>query len=424
MSAESIERIELASGTAAELRRPSDWNGFVVVQPDLWSEAVDVRWEEWLAECGFASIRHSRETRGWLLAAARKDDQEARERFAARFGDPQKGFLAFGASLGGLTVRWLLERDDSGYLGGVALDGGGGGALSPFERVLDALFALNELFGLGEPLIAADVASAWEAGLRVGRAVSQSSTALEHAYIDVALALWPLPAWSDPNEPRPLDAVSIRAARARALTAQLPGANAIRAEVESTLGGAFVGNAGVDYRELLMRTPVANALAESLEAAGSSLDAVLSRLERGERLEALPERAQAVVDDKPITGAITRPLVVLRTLGDPAAVVNEEHTYMRMLAASGTDELARFAWVDGPGHVNTSVAERAAALMALVERLESGRWKRADAASWAELAASEESRSGLDMSITREPVRFAEPRATRFVDFAPPPLSR
>lgn len=421
-----IDRFRLPSGTEAEIRRPSRWNGYVFVQPDLWDGPAEQVWEQWLSECGFASVRHSRLTRGWDLLAAQRDDRDARAAFEAQFGTPERGYVAVGASLGALTVRWLLEREDSAYLGGIAMDGGGGGALSPFECALDGAYALVTLLGLEEPLSASSEPEAASVGQSlVKRAAAAASDSRAIAFLDVAVALTMMPDWSDPASVRPTTAFEKRLSQRRAFIASLPLAYGIRAQVEQSIGGLFCGNSRVSYSRMVREAIGSSSLAEELAAAGSSLESVGVALEGGQRLQADPQLEMQVSGGAPISGAITAPLVVLRTIGDPAAVAAEESRYERSVGSAGTQQEVRFAWVDGPGHVNASISERAAAVRALLSKVETGEWAVDEPDELHELAVRAAASTSLDIVTTPSRLsHLAQPPVGRFVSFAPQPLLR
>ncbi|GAA4661216.1 hypothetical protein [Amycolatopsis dongchuanensis] len=151
--------ILLDDGSPCELVCPAEWNGYLVSQPDLMNDPVDVAFQSWLAAKGCGSVRHSRDVRGWDLSRGIANHAEAVCAFSDLFGVPPRGTIVMGGSMGGVLARLLVEREPDAFIGSLPTDGGGAGVLAAFVRGLDMAFVVSHLLGGDRPLALAQAPS-------------------------------------------------------------------------------------------------------------------------------------------------------------------------------------------------------------------------------------------------------------------------
>ena len=423
----TVVREALHDGSHCEFTCPPNWNGYLITQPDLWFTTLDEEVQRWLHDHGFASVRHSRDVRQWDVAQGLRNQDEAIRRHAELYGMPSAGIVVWGGSMGGLITRLLIEKDPDRYAGAVPMDGGGAGTLATFDRGLDMAFVITTLIAAdqGIRLIGASDPASEIAAL--SRAVE---TALQdpagRARLALAAAVGGMPAWSDPTLPRPDagDPESELDQLARGLLTTLPQAYGYRVNLEQVVGGVFVSNEGVDYTRTLIDSGDLGRVQQLYDIAGISLEGDLSVLADTPRITADPAAISQVTQDLSVDGRVSCPVLVLKAIGDPDAVTAEEHTYAASVRASGAAELVRWAWVDTPGHLNFTVAERITALTVLLDRIRSGGWgdsttpaaltRRAE-----ELAADD--RYDFSVYFCAEKAPGKDFGRSRFVPFSPRP---
>lgn len=422
-------RTTLADGSDCELARPDDWNGYLVTQPDLWFDEVNDGIQRWLWNNGFASIRHSRDVRGWNIGQALLNEAESIALFRDRFGAPAKGTVVWGGSMGGLITRLLIEKTPDTYIGAIAMDGGGAGTLATFNRGFDMAYVIATLLA-EQPVALVQAADAdHEIQALTGLVKNAMSSPAGRARIALAAAVGGTPAWSDPSQPRPDPRSPEEEAEQLAfgVLSTLPQAYFFRLGLEQLVAGTFVSNDAVDYSRLLADSGVRQRVQHLYDIAGLSLENDLTELAQAPRISADPHAIDRVTQQLAVTGDIRCPVLVLKSIGDPDAVTAEEHAYAEAVSRSGASELVRWAWVDTPGHLNFTLAERITALTTLVERIESGAW--AGTTTPAALNARAEALSaddGYDFTVygALEKAPGVDFGLSRFVSFSPRPFGR
>lgn len=422
-------RTTLADGSDCELSCPDDWNGYLVTQPDLWFDEVNDGIQRWLWNNGFASIRHSRDVRGWNIEQALHNEAEALALHRERFGAPAKGTVVWGGSMGGLVTRLLIEKSPDTYIGAIAMDGGGAGMLATFNRGFDMAFVIATLLA-EQPLALVQATDAdHEIQALTALAKNAVSSPAGRARIALAAAVGGTPAWSDPSQPRPDPRSPEEEAEQLALgvLTTLPQAYSFRLSLEQVVAGTFVSNDAVDYSRLLVDSGVRQRVQHLYDIAGLSLENDLADLARAPRFSADSDAVARVTQQLAVTGDIRCPVLVLKSIGDPDAVPAEEHAYAEAVARSGASELVRWAWVDTPGHLNFTLAERITALTTLIDRIESGAWTGATTPAAlnarAEALAAE---GGYDFTVygALEKAPGVDFGLSRFVSFSPRPFGR
>lgn len=373
----TIIRETLADGSDCELTCPDDANGYLITQPDLWFGELDESIQRWLYDHGYATMRHSRDIRKWNVEQGIVNEDEGVRRHAELFGSPSAGTIAWGGSMGGLITRLLIEKRTERYAGAIPMDGGGAGTLATFDRGLDMAFVVLSLIAADR---AVRLVGAEDPDTEISQLNDVVRTAVDdpagRARLALACAVGSMPVWSDPALPRP-DAADPRAELdhlVRGLLTTLPQAYGFRVNLEQVVGGVFVSNDRVDYARMLFDTGDRGRVQYLYDIAGIALEDDLRRLAAMPRVSAESAAVSQVTQDLAVDGAVSCPVLVLKTLGDPDASPAEEHTYARAVEASGAAQLVRWAWVDAPGHLNFTLAERITALTTLVDRIGSGAW--------------------------------------------------
>lgn len=419
----------LDDGTSCELACPEDGNGYLISQPDLWHDALNDAVQTWLWDHGYATIRHSRDIRQWNVEQALRNETEALDAHRARFGRPRKGTIVWGGSMGGLVTRLLIETFPERYAGAIPMDGGGAGTLATFNRGFDMAYVVAMLLTHTPPVLVG--AADGRAEIRRLEALVRHAvdSASGRARIALAAAIGGTPVWSDPSLPRPDDGDPQQEAEhlARGILTTLPQAYAYRLNLEEVAGGVFVSNDELDYARILADSGDRQRVQHLYDIAGSSLQRDLDRLAAAARVTAEPAAVDRLTQRLAVTGDVSCPVLVLKGVGDPDAVSGEEHAYAERVARHGRTELVRWAWVDTPGHLNFTLAERVAALTCLVERIETGTWSGSTTpvalnARAKELAVDDRYDFTVYGACDRAP--GIDLGLSRFVGFAPRPFAR
>jgi hypothetical protein len=106
-----------------------------------------------------------------------------------------------------------------------------------------------------------------------------------------------------------------------------------------------------------------------------------------------------------VTGELAVPEVAIHTTADELVPVEHEDWYADQVARAGDERLLRQAHVEGAGHCRFQPAEQIAALHALEQRLETGRWRHGTDPERLNAAAD-----ALQLGTTARFVEFDPPR--------------
>lgn len=418
--------ITLTDGSACELMRPDVWNGYLVSQPDLWDDEIDRAFQSWLAAHGFASVRHTRDVRGWDIGRGVANHHEATAAFADRFGVPSRGDIVVGASMGGLLARILVERNPDAFVGAVPMDGGGAGLLPTFNRGFDMAFVVSQLLSPDEPIALVGAASVEGEIGRLNAVIEAARKTPEgRARLVLAASVGAVPVWSDParDEPSADDPGEQADHLITGMASTIAPAYGFRALLEGLAGGVVIDNIGVDYAQSLAVSGSTGRVQLLYDEAGLSLADDLRRLSESPRIAASAAAVESTIQGSVVAADVRCPVFVLKSLGDPDASVAEENAYLAAAARAGSRDLVRIAYVQSAGHVNATLAERVAALTALVDRIESGSWRSLTSPrSLNERARAIAADDRWDFSLRR--VRGVDARVARFVPYEPWPYPR
>ena len=371
----------IASGARWVMDMPRNWNGTVL----LWSrgysggaeppDAEDAPrgMKPWLLANGYALAGSSYSSAGWAVEQAVPDQLATLAAFAARFGKPKRA-IAWGDSMGGMVTVALAERAPAQFAGALPMCGSVGGAVGMMNVALDGAFAFKTLAAPSADIDLVNVrddrrnAEAVKAALDAARATPQG-----RARVALAGALAQLPPWTDPKSAEP--AVDDAAAQ-EAETAKTFGMGVFlpRTDQEKRAGGAFSWNVGVDYRAQLARSGRRAYVAGLYRAAGLDLDRDLAALNAAPRIAAVPAAVAYMKANYTPSGDLRIPVLSMHTLGDGLTSVNGEQGFAAAVRAAGRADTLQTLYVRGAGHCAFTLAERAAALATLMERLDKGRW--------------------------------------------------
>jgi hypothetical protein len=256
----------------------------------------------------------------------------------------------------------------------------------------------------GVDLTVAGFGSAAEAAAEGGK-IRQAVTMLQasplgRARLALAAAFEQLPTWSDGAEPPGDDDYEAQVAQlAIGFTAGHPAQ--VRYNIETTVGGVFAWNHGVDYRDLLSRSRLAALVGALYRRAGGDLEADLRALADAPRIMASPAAVAAAERSMSYAGKVTAPVMVVDNIGDPFDVDAFDHAYEDAVTHAGAGALLRTAWVRSSRHSTQSPLERLTGFSVLIERLDSGRWPDTSPSALNARAERLRAASGVDLGPAR-----------------------
>lgn len=364
---------KLANGTRYTMHRPAQWNGVLVLNPDL-ADGRTNAFNNALHRLGYATGNRARDITNWQVRDGSSDLVQLKALFADRFAKPTRTII-IGGSLGGLVTRDAGETYPNQFEGVIPTCGGGAGLIAMYNNRLDVAFALKVLLAPNDAAIEVDHVQDDARNAKAMRAVVDRALTTPQGRARLALiaAVGQLPTWPT-NAAKP--AAADQDAQLKAIAEAAAVILLLKADVEKAAGGSFSWNVGVDYRAMFRQAgPEAISLTETLyRAAGLDLQADLFALEAAPRRQADAEAlAWARVNGTP-SGALRRPTLVLFTAADPRAPLSEFRAYQATVDEAGATALLRQAGVARSGHCAFQGAERLAAVLVMDERLRSGRW--------------------------------------------------
>ncbi|MGY1710806.1 hypothetical protein ACI8AC_14975 [Geodermatophilus sp. SYSU D00758] len=370
---------------------PADWNGTLLLYshgyrpsfagiPQDAANAPDDATRQALLDRGYALAGSSYERSGWTLDTAAEDQLQTLEAFRTEVGEPSR-VLGVGTSMGGLVTGQLAELPGTPLHGALPTCGLVHGGVDLLNYQLDGAHAIAQLLlPEGTELRLAgydgDLGAVTAAAATMTAAVEAAQDSPEgRARIALAAALYHLPRWAEGRpEPDPRDhEAQVDAQVAQFLTA-LDFTYPARVDIESTVGGNPSWNVGVDYRALLQHADERAQVESLYRAAGLDLDADLDELTRTADVTADEGALQAALATSELTGDLQVPVLSLHTTHDVLAPVQVQEEYAETVRQAGEDRLLRQAFVHRLGHCDFTPAELVASVLALDERVDTGRW--------------------------------------------------
>jgi dienelactone hydrolase len=376
---------QLSNGASWLGHVPQAWNGTVVLYahgfgPLRAQDAPDDATRAELLDQGYALVGSSYSGPSlWALETAVDDQFAALAAFEDLLDAEPERTIAFGRSMGGLVSARQAE-DPRGEIDGVLTTCGiVGGALNLNNYQLDGVYTLSHLLGEDVPLVRYDSAEqAQQAADDLIAAVTAGQGTPEgRARIALASAFFNLAPWFSGAAPAPSSDPA--AQQVQQYQALIDGGGLERyvtgrQQIELVAGGNSAFNVGVDYRALLMSSVHADQVRTLYRDAGLDLDADLATLTRDADVEADPEAVADLSHSSMVTGDLEVPELAIHTVADELVPVEHEDWYSERVREAGDSRLLRQAYVQGPGHCEFQPAEQVAALQALEQRLDTGRW--------------------------------------------------
>jgi pimeloyl-ACP methyl ester carboxylesterase len=376
----SDERGTLPRGTVYQIRVPTAWNGTLINDLDFAQNPNAGRYLHWLAR-GYAvsgTARRADRQLAYDPAHEIHDLVTVLDLFEATHGKPQRT-IQYGHSGGGHVALAMAEFRPDRIDGAVA-----GCAHTPvwlMNSELDAWFALKALIApdlqiVDLPMSLTTLTAAWRA------AISEAQkTPLGRARIALAATIGQQPAWISTTtpEPDPRNEVELQQSMFESFFTRAGGqlVGQSRFMFEHAAPGQLSWNTGVDYEEFFNNgeDPYRKAVRRLYRDAGADLERDLKRINAFPRVAADPKALQWwSAPGRTVYGEPKVPVFRMHTNGDGAVTVNLVDGYDRAVAKNGHATLYRTAFVNRPGHCSFSVAESAAALETLVQRLDTGKW--------------------------------------------------
>ncbi|MBB3084632.1 alpha/beta hydrolase [Geodermatophilus sabuli] len=364
---------------------PQRWNGTVVLfahgfGPLRAQDAPNEETRQALLDRGYALVGSSYSGPSlWALETAVDDQFGALAAFEDLLGVEPERTIAFGRSMGGLVSARQAE-DPRGEIDGVLTTCGiVAGALNLNNYQLDGVYTLSHLLGVDVPLVRYESAEQAQqaADALIAAVTAAQGTAEGRARIALASAYLDLATWYSGDAPAPQD--DHAAQQVQQYQALIDGGGLERyvtgrQQIELAAGGNSASNVGVDYRELLESSPHAEQVWGLYQDAGLDLEADLATLTRDADVEADPEAIADLTRSSMVTGDLEVPELAIHTVADELVPVEHEDWYEELVHRAGEDRQLRQAYVQGTGHCEFQPAEQVAALQALEQRLDTGRW--------------------------------------------------
>ncbi|MFI1358459.1 alpha/beta hydrolase family protein [Streptomyces sp. NPDC020898] len=387
----ATERVEgqLPSGATYLMEMPAAWNGTVLLfshgyrpagTPSPAQDAPTPADQARLLDAGYALIGSSYASNGWAVTDAVPDQLATLDRFTERFGEAGRT-IAWGRSYGGLVTTALAERHADRFDGSLSICGLVQGGVANWNNTLDPVFALRTLLAPDSDIrltgFADQAAARSAAGALATKVTAAQQTPQGRARIALAAALHNIPGYNDASQPvpGPTDWDTQQAHQYAAVSGLIMApAFSWRQEAETRAGGNPSWNTGVDYTRMLHRSSVYKEVTELYKEVGLSLRDDLKALSSAPRISADPDAVAWMSRTSSFTGRLTDPQLNIHTTGDALIPVQAQSAYKRAATAAGSGRLLSQAYVDGPGHCTFTPGETVAAVRALEDRLDTGRW--------------------------------------------------
>ncbi len=390
----------LADGATYLIEVPANWNGTLFlyshgyVIPGSANPARDVGdpfTRFFMLSSGYALAGSSFATTGWAVHEALPDQIAVLDLFKLVVGVPKRT-IAWGHSFGGLVTAGLIQRNPERFEAALPMCGVLSGGVATWNTALDGAFAFKTLLAPGTGLEVVNIANP-VANFQLAEQVLALAQATPQGRARIALAgaLGDLPGWFTPLSAEPAATDFAGQEMNQFLWDQqvdFPFAFAFRAELEARAQGNVSWNTGVDYRRQLNRSIGREQVRALYEQAGLDLDADLKTLNETARISADPEAVKYLERNIVFDGEIRIPVLTLHTKGDGLVVVQNESAYKRVVDEAGHGEFLRRTFVDRAGHCAFTPAETIAAVQALINRLDTGRWQDVDATDLNNAAAA------------------------------------
>jgi hypothetical protein len=397
---------------------PAGWNGTLVLYSHGFgtlspADAPDPATAQAMLAHGYALVGSSYDPNGslWALASASRDQFASLAAIERIIGHPRLT-LALGTSMGGLISAQEAQRAGRRLDGVVSTCGLVGGGVDLNNYQLDGEYAISRLLAPGQDIRLVNYASpadgATAAAQLAAVATAARSTAAGRARVALGTALLDMPTWSlqQSAPPAPRDFDGIAQAQFDWMVATLPFIMPARFFIELAVGGNASWNVGVNYAQLLERSPYRDEVRALYREAGLDLHGDLANLTRHASVSADAGAVAALARTSTVTGHLDVPVLDLHTRYDQLAPVEYENRYAEQVRAAGDGRLLRQAYVNRRGHCAFVASEILAALQAVTHRVATGHWDNSATTSRLQAAA-------VALGLGDQPA---------FVDFRPGPF--
>ena len=406
-------------GAAAyNIQVPSAWNGTLFLYshgyvppggPKFATASPSIDATAWLLGHHFAAVGSSYSSTGWALPDAFTDQIALLDQFQQKVGVPKR-VIAWGTSLGGMITAGLVQLYPDRFAAAMPMCGVLAGGIATWNLELDAAYAFRTLLAPTSHLQVTHITDP-TANLQLALDTfnQAAATPAGRARIALVAALIDLPGW-------------FFAAREEAQAmwesrVDFSFAFRYRADLEQRAGGNPSWNTGVDYSRQLSISADRDEVNALYGAAGLDLQADLRTLNAGARVAADPAAVAYLDRNVSFDGQLNIPVLTMHTTGDGLVVPPNESAYANAVSAAGDSALLRQTFVHRAGHCAFTEAETVAAVQALLERLDTGRW---DDAALQPSALNAAALAQGDL----ENVFFGAATPPAFVDFTPTPYPR
>ncbi len=367
-----------SSGAAWVADVPSHWNGTVLLWSRGYSPAIPppsnapATVRDALLARGYALLGSAYSAAGWSLQEAVPDQLATLDAFESRIGKPRR-VLAWGTSMGGLVSVALTEQQPQRIHGGLALCSSIGGSVGMMNMALDGAFAFKTLIAPHSAIRLVDTRDDRANARLVSDALLDAqATATGRARIALAGVLAGIPTWTQGTEAPAADDVD--AQQAQIAQSFVVGVFLPRADQEARAGGNASWNTGVDYVQQLNRAG-RHALVEALYAkANLDLGADLRRLNAAPRIASQPHAVDYMLKNYTPSGRLKAPVLALQTVGDGMTSPSLQPAYIDLATARSGATMVASIWSERAGHCNFPQAELLVSILALDDRVLTGRW--------------------------------------------------
>lgn len=376
-----VEQSGSLNGTPWRIRVPPSWNGVLISDLDYAGNA-DAERNMYFLSKGYAvsgTARRADRTTNYDPAREIQDLLAVIDMVSSGFGKPSR-IIQYGHSGGGYVGIAMAEQVPHRIDGVVA--GCAHGPVWLMNTMLDGWFVAQALIAPTLKIVDLpsfnnpDLTAAWRSALTAAQQTPQG-----RARIALAVALGQWPHWTTGEKPDPRDAQALQESMYQTMllaSAQVGGQSRYMFE-QSGLGQPS-WNTGIDYSDLFRNANEFHkqAVRELYRQAGLDLEADLARVNAAPRVNASPNALDYwSVPGRTYTGKPRVPVLRLHTIGDwqvPHSVVQGYDVAVRQ---NGLNAMYKTAFVDTVLHCTYSTAESAAAIEAVMERLDTGHWRSA-----------------------------------------------
>jgi len=419
----------LPDGAAYLIEVPDHWNGTLFlyshgyVVPGDPNPAQDFAITDpvtrfFMLSNGFALAGSSYATTGWAIQQALPDQIAVLDIFSQTVGTP-KHTIAWGHSLGGMITAGLIQRYPDRFDAALPMCGVLSGGIATWNTALDSAFAFKNLLAPGSGLQLVHITDpVGNLKLAEGLLATAAGTAQGRARLSLVAALGDTPGWFTPlsPEPSPRDFADQQMNQFLwASKVDFPFAFAFRAELEFRAQGNPSWNTGVDYRRQFEHSADAAEVRALYAQAGLDIDADLKVLNETARISADRQAPNYLKENITYDGEIHIPVLTLHTTGDGLVVVQNESAYRDVVGEEGNERFLRRRFISRAGHCAFTPAETIAAVKALLNRLDTGRWGPLEVTDLNNAAEA----LGPGFNIFAAPGGGIVPVAPAFVEFHP-----